>query len=100
VSGKKVHQRIHIYNACKQYQVLTKLCTNNVTSNLNPITKFQKNSSTSAKVTAILVSSPENIKCPLLETFRHVTIKCKSQTCVQNILHVLKCKLDDVNVTV
>jgi len=35
---------------------------------------------TSANVTASLVRSPENMKCPLLRMFRHVTVECKSQT--------------------
>jgi len=43
------------------------------------------------------------MKCPLLAMFRHVTIKVqksnKFKVCVQDILHLLKCKLGDVNVT-
>jgi len=56
-----------------------------------------------AKVIASLARSPENMKCPLLATFRRVTVKVqKSNTfkvCVQSIFLVLKCKREDVNAT-
>jgi len=42
------------------------------------------------------------MKCPLLVTFRRVIIKVYKSTvfkvCVQNILHMLTCKFEDVYV--
>jgi len=44
------------------------------------------------------------MKCPLLETFRHVTVSVRVQksnifkVCAQHILHVLKFQFKDVNV--
>jgi len=98
---KKVNQCI-MYTFSLLCQILTKFFTNNVTSNCKQITKFQWNLPTSAKVIASLARSLVNMKCPLLAAFKR---DCQVQNwnkftiCVQNILQVLKCKLDDVNVT-
>jgi len=46
--------------------------------------------------------SPENINCPQLTTFEHVTVKVHKLNrlvCVYNIIHVLKCEFEDVNIT-
>jgi len=59
--------------------------------------------SMSAIAIASLARLPENMKCPLLATFRHATVKVQKsnifKACVQNIIHMLECKLEDVNIT-
>jgi len=47
-----------------------------------------KNLSTSAKITAILSRSPENMKCTLLTRFSHGTVKCKSQTYFESVFKI------------
>jgi len=69
----------------------------------NKAPNFSENQSTSAKIIASLARSPENMKCPLLATFRYVTVKVQKKNifkvCVQNIFHVLEGMITDVKVT-
>jgi len=101
VSEKKVNLCIHFHNFHRQCRILTKFRNSNATSNGMQTTKFQYNLLMSAIVIASLARSPKNTKCPLLAgsqrwdcqsaKIKHVKI------CVQNILRMLECKLDDVN---
>jgi len=65
-------------------------------------TKFQQKSVNVCKSYKFSESTQKNRKYPLLATLRQVTVKCKSQiylVCVHNILHVLKCTLQNAYVT-
>ena len=60
-----------------------------------------------AIVTAGLVRSPQNKSVHYRHSQRHMTVKVyinvqisnTTEVCVQNVLHVLECKLEDVDAT-
>jgi len=90
---KKVDTWIYLHNYGERRRILTNFCTNNATSNKWP--NLSKVCHRLREVTASLATSTE--KC------RHVIDKAQNsnmfKVCIQNILHVVKCKLVDVNVT-
>ena len=105
VSGKKVNYFIHFHNSDKQLWILAKFCSNNATSNCKQNAKFRLNLSTPVIVIGGLVRSPQKQKCPLAtrETCDCQSVRlCKYQKhskSVQNVFHVLECKLEDVDAT-